>query len=118
MRTSRSCTSWSSCWKTSRTFIPSVAGPGTTVQAQSEHPVPGCRTRVELAGPRWRSADCMPRRAPSVSRMGTAQLVVLTLVFGLAVGAVFALLLRAARDRGAAAVDLVDQRLPDGIAAV
>jgi len=50
--------------------------------------------------------------------MGTAQLVVLTLVFGLVVGAVFALLLRAARDRGAAAVDLVDQRLPDGIAAV
>ena len=50
--------------------------------------------------------------------MGTAQLVVLTLVFGLLVGAVFALLLRAAKDRGSAAIDLVDQRLPDGIAAV
>src|SRR4051794_24857929 len=50
--------------------------------------------------------------------MGTAQLVVLTLVFGLAVGAVFAVLLRAAADRGSAAIELIEQRLPDGAAAV
>ncbi|MCU1472150.1 cell wall metabolism sensor histidine kinase WalK [Amnibacterium sp.] len=49
--------------------------------------------------------------------MSTAQAVVLALVFGLAVGAVFAVLLRSAMDRGAAALELVDRRLPDGIAA-
>jgi two-component system sensor histidine kinase SenX3 len=50
--------------------------------------------------------------------MSTAQSVVLALVFGLAVGVVFTVLLRSARDRGAAAIELVDRRLPDGIEAV
>ncbi|HEY0373944.1 MAG TPA: two-component sensor histidine kinase, partial [Amnibacterium sp.] len=49
--------------------------------------------------------------------MSTAQAVVLALIFGLVVGAVFAVLLRSAMDRGAAALELVDRRLPDGIAA-
>jgi two-component system sensor histidine kinase SenX3 len=50
--------------------------------------------------------------------MSTAQAVVLALLFGLAVGAVFAVLLRSAVDRGAAALEIVESRLPDGVAAV
>lgn len=42
----------------------------------------------------------------------------LALVFGVTVGALFAALLRDAMDRGLAALELVDQRLPDGVAAV
>ncbi len=50
--------------------------------------------------------------------MSTADLVVLALLFGLAVGVLFATLLRAAVDRGAAVYDLQTAALPDGAAAV
>lgn len=50
--------------------------------------------------------------------MSTAQAVVLALVLGLAVGVVFTTLVRSARDRGAAAMELADRRLPDGIETV
>lgn len=50
--------------------------------------------------------------------MSTANIVVLALVFGLAVGVLFTALLRAALDRGAAALDLQASALPDGAAAV
>ncbi|HET6826493.1 MAG TPA: HAMP domain-containing sensor histidine kinase [Amnibacterium sp.] len=50
--------------------------------------------------------------------MGTAAAVVLALGFGVAVGALFTTLVRDAMDRGLAALELMDQRLPDGVAAV
>ncbi|MDQ1513808.1 MAG: two-component system, OmpR family, sensor histidine kinase SenX3, partial [Microbacteriaceae bacterium] len=50
--------------------------------------------------------------------MGTAQVVVLALLFGLVVGAVFTVLLRSAADRGAMALELLQQHLPDGAEAV
>jgi two-component system sensor histidine kinase SenX3 len=50
--------------------------------------------------------------------MGTAQVVVLTLLFGIAVGVVFTLVLRAAAERGEAALELLQQHLPDGVEAV
>jgi two-component system sensor histidine kinase SenX3 len=50
--------------------------------------------------------------------MSTAESVVLALLFGLVVGAVFTLLLRGAADRGAASRELLEQRLPDGTQAV
>ena len=50
--------------------------------------------------------------------MSTPAVVVLALLFGLAVGVLAAVLLRAAADRGAAALDLTATALPDGAAAV
>lgn len=50
--------------------------------------------------------------------MSTAESVVLALLFGLVVGAVFTLVLRSAADRGAASRELLEQRLPDGTQAV
>jgi two-component system sensor histidine kinase SenX3 len=50
--------------------------------------------------------------------MGTAQLVVLTLLFGLIVGAAFTVLLRSAADRGATALEVLQQQLPDGVETV
>jgi two-component system sensor histidine kinase SenX3 len=50
--------------------------------------------------------------------MSAASIVVLGIAFGLAVGATFALLIRAAVDRGAAVLDLQADALPDGALAV
>ncbi|MBW4041382.1 MAG: two-component sensor histidine kinase [Acidobacteria bacterium] len=50
--------------------------------------------------------------------MSAASIVVLGIAFGLAVGALFALLIRAAMDRGAAVLDLQADALPDGALAV
>lgn len=50
--------------------------------------------------------------------MSTADLVVLSMLFGLLVGTGFTLLLRAAVDRGAAVLDLQAAALPDGAVAV
>ncbi|MGT2426139.1 sensor histidine kinase [Amnibacterium kyonggiense] len=50
--------------------------------------------------------------------MSAASIVLLGIAFGLAVGVVFTLLLRAAVDRGAAVLDLHASALPDGAAAV
>ncbi|GAA2751959.1 sensor histidine kinase [Amnibacterium kyonggiense] len=50
--------------------------------------------------------------------MSAASIVVLGIVFGLAVGVVFTLLIRAAVDRGAAVLDLQADALPDGAIAV
>lgn len=50
--------------------------------------------------------------------MTTPGLVVLAMLFGLAVGTGFTLMLRAATDRGAAVLDLQASALPDGAAAV
>ena len=50
--------------------------------------------------------------------MSPASIVVLGIAFGLVVGALFALLIRAAMDRGAAVLDLQADALPDGALAV
>ena len=50
--------------------------------------------------------------------MSTSGVVVLAMVFGLVVGISFTLLIRAAIDRGAAALDVQASALPDGAAAV
>ena len=50
--------------------------------------------------------------------MSTPDIVVLAMVFGLVVGVSFTLVIRAALDRGAAALDVQASALPDGAAAV
>jgi two-component system, OmpR family, sensor histidine kinase SenX3 len=50
--------------------------------------------------------------------MSAASIVVLGIVFGLAVGVLFAVLIRAAFDRGAAVLDVQSTALPDGATAV
>ena len=50
--------------------------------------------------------------------MSTAGSVALFLLFGLAVGVVFTVIVRGAADRGAAALDLLQQNAPDGVAVV
>lgn len=50
--------------------------------------------------------------------MSTSGIVVLAVVFGLGVGVLFTVLIRAAMDQGAAALDLQAVALPDGAAAV
>jgi two-component system sensor histidine kinase SenX3 len=59
-----------------------------------------------------------PEQSLIVSCMSPASIVVLGIVFGLVVGALFALLIRAAIDRGAAVLDLQADALPDGALAV
>ena len=59
-----------------------------------------------------------PEQSLIVSCMSPASIVVLGIAFGLVVGALFALLIRAAMDRGAAVLDLQADALPDGALAV
>ena len=59
-----------------------------------------------------------PEQSLIVTCMSAASIVVLGIAFGLVVGALFALLIRAAMDRGAAVLDLQADALPDGALAV
>lgn len=60
----------------------------------------------------------VPEQSLIVTGMSAANIVVLGIVFGLAVGVVFTALIRAAMDRGAAVLDLQADALPDGASAV
>lgn len=57
-------------------------------------------------------------RSHIVTGMSPASILVLGIVFGLAVGVLFAVLIRAAIDRGTAVLDLQTDALPDGAIAV
>src|SRR5438874_4042239 len=98
-----------------RARIPLSVVPGTaTFRRRGEHPVLAGRTSPELDAPRCSTSNPRPGRSHIVTGMSPASILVLGIAFGLAVGVLFAVLIRAAVDRGAAVLDLQTDSLPDG----
>lgn len=80
--------------------------------------MPYRRMRGQLAGRRALGRTDAADPSHIVTGMSPGSIVALAVGFGLAVGVLFTLLIRAAMDRGAAVLDLQADALPDGAVAV